>query len=329
MTHPATDDPAVVALRAAHDLIPDPTDDQRQHALAALRGAIASEAHVPPAAQRSVVARRAPRAPRRGRVLGLVGAGLAVAAIVVATTTGLGGTVDVVARAEAALAEGGPVVHLVTEGGSIGADGAPMSDRERGPGGERGTLEPRLESWSTAAPLRMLTRQRLLSSSGELLGVRENGYAADGSSWERTPTGRVIAETPERTRQTLVGGPETLARNVNSGIGVDPTASIRKGLAAGEYRDDGPADLRGRDARRLVADDVAPDGTARRTEYLVDAETYAPLRVAVTHPGTATPTTPAVTITIVRYERLPLSATGRLFEVPENPDAGTASKRRR
>lgn len=343
MPSPTTDS-TLQDLRDLHRHVPDPTDDTIAAARAALRQLIADDhaTTAAPAAQHYAPApKRLPRVRRRR--FAVTGALAAVIAGAVIATTGMAGSgIDVVARAQAALTDGGPVVHLVTSGGWSRPDGALLQTGEVGPDGRRGSLSPRIESWATERPLRYLTKQKLVAPDGTVLGTRESGYATDGSGWETTPAGRVIAETPERTRATAIGGPEGLAASINNGLGADPTDKVRTLLSSGAFEDAGTTRVDGHDARRLIADQRTPNGSQQRTEYLIDADTFVPLQIStytsssgapVDETTPSAPTQPAQSglelssrVTIELYERLPLNdRTTSLFQVPQNPDAGSAA----
>lgn len=347
MSTPTTDHDLRL-LRNIHHQIPGPSPESVHNARAALRQLIADEtpAHPAPTGQHYAAAKTRPSGTRRRR-LTLAGGLAAVVALIALATTGIVGQgVDVVSRAQAALTTGGPVVHLVTTGGWTRPDGTLMGTGEVGRGGRRGSLSPRLESWATERPLRYLTKRDLIAADGTVLGTKEDGYAADGSAWETTATGRVIAETPEQTRATAIGGPEGLADNLNNGLGVDPTKKIRALLNSGAFTDAGTTRIDERDARRLVAERRNADGTAVRTEYFIDADTYAPLRIDIyttAGRGDITTTSPSAAaqapatsaqlssrVVVERFERLPLDdRTTALFQVPKNVDAGTLSRPKR
>lgn len=137
-----------------------------------------------------------------------------------------------------------------------------------------------------------------------------------------------------------------LLREIHNGLGVDPTQQVREMLDAGRFRAAGETEVRGTAARLLIAEEPAVDGGLRRTEYLVDADTYAPLEIRTLDIGGSTdPTTTTAAssprgnpsaasgdpvlisrVVIDRYELLPLdNHTRRLFQVPQNPDAGSAA----
>ena len=86
--------------------------------------------------------------------------------------------------------------------------------------------------------------------------------------------------------------------------GIDPIPVIRKLLASGELKHAGSAELNGRKVERLVGTVPPMDGSpAVQVEYLVDAKTYAPVRLATKSLQQRLPGCDFKT-----YEELPLNA---------------------
>ncbi|MEV4420690.1 hypothetical protein AB0L40_12050 [Patulibacter sp. NPDC049589] len=326
--------PELDRLRAVHDEIPAPAPDATAAARERLRAAMTADGagvarerlwsamaddgvaprsrdrrHDPPAEEAPRAAAPGGRRPAwAGRFLRRPGrrsvvfatAGLAVAAIVVTTTGLAGGGVDVVARAEAALSSGGPVVHVVSRVEDLMPDGRPLTTGVLGPRGEFARLGPTVESWATGSPLRFQVRQAALDD-GRSVGYQRSGLTAEGSYWELDATGGGPPPRQDPPPEVL----ESVARSLNGGLGPDPTAGIRRLLAAGAFRSAGEETVRGRRARRLVADVEGPSGTVdQRTEYLVDADDFQPLEVRVyrrtgaSSPQSTTMAQPATTATV-------------------------------
>jgi hypothetical protein len=224
------------------------------------------------------------RRPRRRRVL----VPALVAGLLVAIVAGLElrrPGVDVVAEARAALGGSGGVVHIVAREERFNPDGTLVQ-------GSGGTSE----IWSARDPLRFRIRER----------GGESAYA-DGVLTSRQDGGPVQStRLDEQARRSIE------AMDANTSFlqpGRDPLSVVRRLLADGTLQPAGTAELAGRRVQRLTGTEPAPDARtpAVAVEYLVDAETYAPLRLSTT--ATLKDGRPAGSSrrTFLEYERLPLS----------------------
>lgn len=252
---------------------------------------------------------RAVRAP-------LAGAG-ALAALVLAGVLVLSpsdGPLDAVAKARAALAAPGEIVHTKT---TIIPE-QPTSEQE--------LCRTRVERWQTEDPLRsrqvsrpILPRpQCRLYVGGELDAGRAETAYADGVQQTYIPS--------EDKLFVLRGLPENFARPLGGYLEVNPITEIRQMLAAGDLRDRGQRTLsHGRRVRLLSGDRNGPQPPIQTIEYLVDADTFAPVRASFELPprSPGQPPFPTTTtrIDIELYERIPLNEqTAKLLTItPDRP----------
>lgn len=256
----------------------------------------------------------APTAPRprpRLRLALLGGASLATAAAVAVLALlvlpAADERLDPVAQARAALAApAGELIHTVTAMSYHRQDG-------RGrvlPARERDLL--RTEQWATGEP----ARWRTVTTS-----------AADRS--ESAFAGGVLRSYDRRrNRLTLIRGMREVPRTVlmpgAAQLGGDPVLELRRLLADGDLRDMGVTTVDGREVRRLTGEQRVRAGRRAvviRTEYLVDPETSAPirLRIASGRPGGEPHGFTETRFTT--YERLPLTAeSARLLRIATKPD---------
>lgn len=282
-----------------------------------------------------------------------------VAALVVftvlASPLGDRSRLDVVAEARAALDPSRAILHTVT----VRRTGPfPKRVITRYSNGEElvsDHFELRSERWSTTKPERY--REINQQAGFSRIARREEAYSdrrftkVDG---EQIRTVRL----PAAEAQVLVN-----ARSVAgalSGVGPfqdDPVVTLRALLDAGSIRPAGEIEVNGRRVVKLVPSDPAAERRFARahqsdagflfpTEYLVDAKTYAPVRVTYKlpgeHIGQAGPdrtghTAPVTsTITFTTFERLdPTTANERLLEIDpagrkvlEDPDMFRGKKMR-
>lgn len=266
---------------------------------------------------------------RRRRQLAVV---LAATVLVVAAALGavglLGrgpGGLDVVARARAALVSHGEILHVATR----------TTRRSGGAGGAaQRTTVMRTERWSAEAPARLRATRQLLAGPRGPGPVYVDDYA--GRTFRSTSSdSRDLHVTVVPRRLAPVMAAQRLAvENISSlGMmaGADPVRALRRMLDDGRVHAAGEVELHGRRLLRLVyrpRAGAAERGTYFREsadrgsleasfpiEYLVDAETFAPVRVSygrrMPNTGQARPRTPsgfATTIVFEAYERLPLTA---------------------
>jgi hypothetical protein len=215
---------------------------------------------------------------RRKRVLLLPGAaalGLAAAALL----PGLGGDSDTLAKARAALAPQGEMVHMVMHIQTPGDNG------------------PRIEQWYVGEPVawRSITEFRR-SAKRRVLGKAEVAVSGD----------RLRIRSPDRDVVTIYRGFRKPLSTPGFGGG-DPVASVREMLAKGDVHDDGVVTVDGRRVRRLVGEYK----NSLRTVYVMDAQTFAPISISYERAGKV-----MVGATIERYERLPVNAeTAKLLRI--------------
>lgn len=241
---------------------------------------------------------------RRRATLGVAVGG--VAAVVVALAIAPGGDhLNVVARAEAAIAGGDMIVHTVTRTvfrDAAGTTTAPIvRGNEPAEGGEIGTTE----RWSTNAPTRWRSVLHIAPGQGRSGGTSESAYDS-GVVRQRT------SWSPEITALRLQAPePEWPGRDLSAGT-ADPLTAVRAMLASGEVREAGERSYDGRRVLALVhepADPSDPDSpaasatTSLRVMYLLDPETYAPVSITTW----ATDGSSVETI-YERYEQLPINA---------------------
>ncbi|MEV4419161.1 hypothetical protein AB0L40_04200 [Patulibacter sp. NPDC049589] len=239
---------------------------------------------------------------------GVSAVGLAGTAVV----PGLRGTpVDVVASARAAAEPGGEgIVHALVRyhHGPYVFMGAMYAEPRGGHhhpgdvGRKVGTVTGDIESWSTATPLRH-REVRFLDAPGGGQATMQTAYAdgvvAERNSWE--PKGRerqMGARERRRAVRDLTGTSGGRLSGLDSKG--DPVTTIRRLLDGGRLREAGKTDLDGRHVRRLVGrEDGYVDAGGTWTppvdfEYLIDAGSYAPvrvtsLRVLAAHPNDEEP----------------------------------------
>ena len=156
-----------------------------------------------------------------------------------------------------------------------------------------------------ANPLRIHSRQR----SARTGNVFETAYADGVIKALDTSTGKVETNRmdPETQREF-----EAVDRNASIGQpGLDPVPAIRRLLAQGKLEHDGSTTFNGRKVERLVGSDEV------QVEYLVDARTYAPVRLATSATKIGRPVN-HYRITFELYEVLPLTpANEALLRIPD------------
>jgi hypothetical protein len=159
------------------------------------------------------------------------------------------------------------------------------------------------EIWSASDPLRFHVREATRHHS-----TWDSAYVDGVVTTRDSKDGKIRS-----TRLDEAGRRATEDMDNDTGLtqpGRDPIPVIRRLLADGELEHAGSSELDGRKVERLVGSTPAgDDGTPREdVEYLVDAETYAPVRLATK--GTLKDGRPAGSfkLTFKRYERLPLTA---------------------
>jgi len=231
------------------------------------------------------LARAATRRRRRTR-LALVPAAAALGAAAAFLLPGLDGDPDTLAKARAALAPSGEIVHMVMH-----------IETPRGTGS-------RIEQWYVAEPLAWhsitdLPRNRKRPA----LGQAEVALSGD----------RLHIRALDANVVTIYRGFRTPLATPGFGGG-DPVASVREMLAKGDVRDDGVVTEHGRQVRRLVG---RPESHVR-TVYLMDAKTFAPISIFYERSGKL-----VAGARIDEYERLPINAdTSKLLRI-RNKDAST------
>ena len=159
----------------------------------------------------------------------------------------------------------------------------------------------RPEVWVARNPLRIHVRQRSARSGN----VFETAYADGVTKALDTTTGKVETNRLDAEAQREF---EAVDRNASLGQpGLDPVPAIRRLLAQGKLKHDGSTTFNGRKVERLVGTDV---------EYLVDAGSYAPVRLATSATKNGRPVN-HYRITFELYEVLPLTpANEALLRIP-------------
>jgi hypothetical protein len=234
----------------------------------------------------------APPPRRRRRMRPLM---LAIAATVALIAVVLGGElrspgVDVVAEAREALSGGTEgIIHMRVLEENFNADGSLVP--------RSGT---RPEIWVARDPLRLHVRQ--LSRSGSVV---ESSYADGVTKAVDTGTGKVLTTRLDAEARKEFEDIDSRADIRQPGL--DPVPAIRTLLAQGQLKHAGSTTVDGRKVERLVGADV---------EYLVDADTYAPVRLATTPTKNGRPVN-YYRITFDLYEVLPLTpANEALLQIP-------------
>ncbi|MBE2320889.1 hypothetical protein DVA67_033335 [Solirubrobacter sp. CPCC 204708] len=225
----------------------------------------------------------APRRPRRRLLLVLALVMTVLAAIVVGLEL-RGPDVDVVAEARAALGGTDAIVHVVARDERFNPDGT-LVDRS-------GTTS---EIWSARDPLRLRIREANV----------ESAYA-DGVITTRAD-GKVQTTRLDDAARRAIEDMDSSTSLTQPGR--DPLAVVRRLLDEGALRPDGTAEVGGREVRRLVGSRPAPDamGPAVQVEYLVDADSYAPVRLSTRATLEDGRPAGARTLTFLEYQRLPLT----------------------
>jgi len=262
---------------------------------------------------RQADATQAPRRPAARMRLAVVGvaAGLAVAAVI-ALLPG-GGGLDPVARAQAALALDGKIVHYAYSVHTL-------------VGPERKSDPPAsMELWQATDPLRV---RMATNSNGS---VSEFAYA-DGVNSSYDPK--------RRTLNRMTNVPESAAEPGAQ----DQVAMIRKQLASGVLHEAGTATVRGRTVVRLVGREVVKTHgwwmsmppkrmvmvQTTELQYDVDPKTYAPVRLRTIerHPPFGAPGPVITTFDFAFYETLPATAENlRQLRIQPAPGTTVTSQR--
>ncbi len=227
---------------------------------------------------------------RRNRPLVLaLAATVALAAVVLGSELRSPG-VDVVAEAREALGGTEGIIHMRVHEESFNADGSLVS--------LSGT---RPEIWVARNPLRIHVRQRSARSGN----VFETAYSDGVTKAVDTTTGKVETNRLDAEAQREF---EAVDRNASlAQPGLDPVPAIRRLLAEGKLKHDSSTTFNGRKVERLVGTDV---------EYLVDAGSYAPVRLATSATKNGRPVN-HYRLTFELYEVLPLTpANEALLRIP-------------
>lgn len=217
-------------------------------------------------------AAHSPRRPsgRSALAAAILAAMIAGIVAVLVLVPGGDGRFDVVAKARAALADRGQVVHLVARGWLL-------PDRPRHTESPTHLQSFRWEQWSTGSPPRWRIESTIHRDTLQLAyGHRSlSAYYGNRLQVRRGPSSKFASDLPLPIR-VLFGG---AAR--------DPIARIRGMLRSGELHDDGSAEVGGRDVRRLIGALPIYTKLPRRlaeVRYFVDPETYAPVAARLVLP---------------------------------------------
>lgn len=237
------------------------------------------------------------RSRRRRRLIRLapaipVGAALALA---LALLGGSGGSDDALAKARAALAPNGEIVHMKVQMG--------ISGRYR---------MPVVEQWYAAEPKRWRTRSEAIRIGPHRRTLHfETAFSNERMRFYDRRRDVVTIWRNEHLRGDLMGP---------SLLGGDPASDLREQLSKGNVRDDGVVTVDGRKVRRLVQDIGGKQGFGQRFVYYMDPTTFAPIsghlsieRKGKRYRGPA--------FKVVLYERLPLNEqTEQLLKFEKTPD---------
>lgn len=302
---------------------------------AARRDALVRELEAATAAEPRSFDRPRRRVVRRASVLAAAAALGLAAAFVVPRVVGGADAIDE-ARAAIVVPRDG-ILHTVVRyrhgaGISMGTyfDGAP-----EGGGKIVGRTTGDSERWAATDPWRQRWIEFLRKPDGgeatiqSAIGPTEQSYR---TSWEARTDVEPISKRQWREMENIRRRLGTDLRGAAEGFNEDPVTAIEALLRSGRLRDDGSADLGGRDVRRLVGrepgfrDQGGTWSPGVEFVYFVDDETYAPVEVRSTQILPARPNDPEPAArkerriterwTFETFERLPLNAqTERLLEI--------------
>lgn len=301
-----------------------PSDEVR----AARRDALVAELQPSPSLRRRA---RAPRGLRRLALVTAVVAGIAAAVVVVPRSGGP----DIVASARAAASvPRDRIVHLLVryEHGPYVSMGS-YTDGDHPQGPVIGKVTGDEERWSASNPSRQRSVQFLETPTGGQATIQTAfapGVVKYRESWDGTTITQRL--TPEQQRE------QDAQRRKHGGtleaatFSDDPVAALRALLGRGVLQEDGHTELDGRRVARLVGREAGytdSGGTWSPPvdyEYLVDAETFAPVRITTVQVLPARPGDPEPAARKERrivdrwifetYELLPRNAeTERLLDI--------------
>lgn len=254
------------------------------------------------------------RAPRRLRVGLAAGSASAAIALVLLAWPGSddGSGLDVVARAQAALAPSGEIVHLV------------MTTSSQSPGSD--TFPIKTEQWSASDPTRWRVVQNLRATvvAPELRDTKPRRPHPTLTRMEQSFAGGELRSFNAKANAlTVEHDVPGIGKDAPIGpFGGDPVSRLREMLVGGQLRDAGTARSHGRTVRRLVGSShgVNGEGLLRTVTFDVDPESFAPIA------GTSTVDRGADRKIVVRfrvnhYERLALNErTEQLLRIATDAD---------
>ncbi|WP_028063276.1 hypothetical protein [Solirubrobacter soli] len=222
------------------------------------------------------------RARRRPLLAGLAAVGgLAAAVAIIAGSPSR----DVVAEASEALASDGAVVHTVYTFQQLDRNGVPAARRKyqfsRKPK-RFGYSDLQTERWTAQSPRREHIINTIFAADGGADGVQQTEYADGVYHFEATwmKGGVHTFRVPKRFRENTDSPPPMLGAT-----GTDPVADIRALLADKQLQPAGETVVDGRKlltlrgtipSKKLKSGFTTPEV---RVEYLVDPESYEPVRV--------------------------------------------------
>lgn len=278
------------------------------------------------------VVQRQPARSRRRRwplIAGTAGA-LAAAGIAAVLVVGIGssGKLDVVAEARAALVPSGQILHLeVLVDPKTIAGGREIQERGQA------ALVQRVEQWSTDDPVRFRTKYHASRETSKFPGhPRTHLQSQIEIAWADRASTYYDADRGSMNTVTKLN-PNSSASKLKALPGADESLGDLKGLLdRGRLADRGFATVAGKRVRRLTGKTDKDWGGAGTVTYDIDPQTFAPIRITVQmqRPNGRLPDgrmrpsrwTMIWTATIVKYERLPLTAqTEQLLRI--HPPAGT------
>lgn len=235
--------------------------------------------------------------------------GIGVAVIVAAIPSRA--PVDVLAEARAALATDGDILHYRVVFDRVHAPGyREPADLAR----LRRCQPPPPDVWrTTSGPLRWRVRYHpdrpcsrvsTMGPGGPVTGAVDETYASGArTTWSRADDWAL--------RETDVSASQARVPNLSNGVfgeasGVDPLDQLRTLVATGGLRGAGTVEQDGRTLQRLVGPrGTAPHAPEQNVEYLVDAQTYTPVRVRFDLVNGMTKKPERYEVRFPVYERLP------------------------
>jgi hypothetical protein len=234
-----------------------------------------------------------------------------------------GSSPDVVAEAREALGTPDQIIHTVVRTERISPNG-----RLRQPGHylKLGEVSDRSELWTALNPVRTRSITTILPTSGGAPLTLQRDYAGGiyrtAKSWDDRLSVVTLPAKVVATAEAAFTHPTSATE-----AGWDPVAGVRTLLSEGKLTPAGKTKVGDREVLRFTGvrpKRVRPGGRGTElqvdVEYLVDADTYAPVRITTRlHPLSPTAKTGIETsrISFETYERIPVAGHQALLRIPD------------